>query len=200
VPLAKSNIRRTVICNPFLNFWIVIMSEMRMLVILVVPPGANEYTICHAGESFEPYRFDHLDSASDWHVAVTPEAAVALLHKGGFALYAPAMRRRLSGMMVYMIHKDGPRSCGWDGEAYEPDGKGRVKVPVEAQEDLFSHGFVGVPPEPEEPPAVQKKRIGAARRPAAPLAERLENFDRFFAAAMKVKKQAAATLNEAKST
>ncbi len=135
------------------------MSEMRMHVILVVPPGANDAPICHAHESFDPYREDHLDPASQWLVAVTPEAAVALLHKGGFSLYAPAMRRRLSGDMVWMIHKDGPRSCGWDGEAYEPDVHGRVRVPVESQEDLFSHGFVGAPaplPEPPAPP-VQKK-------------------------------------------
>ncbi len=145
------------------------MSEMRMLVILVVPPGANDAPICHAGESFEPYRLDYRDPQSIWLVAVTHDAAVALLHKGGFSLYTPpAMRRRLSGMMVRMIHKDGPRSCGWDGEAYEPDAKGEVTVPVESQEDLFSHGFVGappleIPPIDVPPPAIAKSHPKSAR-------------------------------------
>ncbi len=120
-----------------------------MLVILVVPPGAEDSPICHGNEAFAPYRADHLDHNSGWLVAVTPQAAVALLHKGGFSLYAPPMRRRLSGDMAYMIHKEGPRSCSWDGEAYEPDVHGRVRVPVESQEDMFSHGVVGAPPLPE---------------------------------------------------
>jgi hypothetical protein len=146
------------------------MSEMRMHVILVVPLGAADAPICHAGQRFEPYRADHQDPASQWLVAVTPEAAVALRHKGGFSLHEPAMRRRLSGDMVWMIHKSGePRSCGWDGESYEPDEKGRVKVPVESQDDLFSHDFVGAPaPLPEEPPPpVQKKAKAEAAAKAA---------------------------------
>jgi hypothetical protein len=118
------------------------MSEM---CILVLPPGAEDAPICHADHSFAPYRLDPRNPASVWLVEVTPEAAVQLLHKGGFSLHAPAMRRRLSGMMVRMIHKEGPRSCGWDGEAYEPDESGAVTVPVEAQEDLSSHDFVGAP-------------------------------------------------------
>jgi hypothetical protein len=45
--------------------------------------------------------------------------------------------------------------------AVEPDETGAVTVPVESQEDLFSHGFVGAPPvdeQPEEPtkPATAK--------------------------------------------
>ncbi len=143
------------------------MSEMRMHVILVVPLGAEEYPICHADESFAPYRLDHCDPGGPWLVAVTPEAAVALLHKGGFSLHAPAMRRRLSGMMVRMIHKDGPRSCGWDGEAYEPDETDAVTVPVEAQDDLFWHGFVGAPPLPEEAPVPSVQKAAAKSKAAA---------------------------------
>jgi hypothetical protein len=140
------------------------MSEMRMLVILVLPPGAEDAPICHGDESFAPYRENARDPASDWLVEVTPEAAVQLLHKGGFSLHAPAMRRRLSGMTVYMIHKEGPRSCGWDGESYEPDENGRVKVPVESQEDLFSHGFVGAPDEAasETAPSSELQQIRTA--------------------------------------
>ncbi len=128
------------------------MSEMRVCVILLVPPGAEQYPICHAGQSFVPWREDHLDPSSRWLVAVTGDAAEAFLHKGGFALYETVMRRRLSGLTVRMIHKDGtPHSCGWDGESYLPDEKGRVTVPVEAQVDLLSHEFVGAPPDDDEP-------------------------------------------------
>lgn len=54
-------------------------------------------------------------------------------------------------------HPAGPTPCSWGGLGFEPDEDGVVTVPIEAIDDLKSHGFVAAPPK-VEPEIVPLKR------------------------------------------
>jgi hypothetical protein len=142
-------------------------------VTLVLPPGANDAAISHGTMDYQPeaYRLDHTDRNSERRIELPPHVAAPLLHRGGFYV-APTSYVVHSQGSIRMRHKDGPRSCGWGGIAFEPDEDGVIEVPVEAIADLQSHGFESAPPkELVEPPVEDEAEEAPKKKGKAPAKE-----------------------------
>jgi hypothetical protein len=150
-------------------------------VILICPPGANDYPISHGTTNYRAYLADPHDPESDWLVDVPPEVAAHLLHKGGFTL--PHVYILQSAGSVRMIARSGASSCSWGGQTFLPDEDGAITVPVEAMADLNQgHDFVpyneALAPKHEEAPVAPVAAVktpkqtaeggGATKLPADP--------------------------------
>ncbi len=138
---------------------------MSDLITLVVPFGAEFAPICSHDRGFQSYLEDPRAAVPRWLVDVTPRAAHEFMH-GGFALYEPQMRRRLSGETASLVHVDGPTSVSFDSETYYsketvmPNGKVAhlLSVPVESVLDLTrSHPGFSVPSAAEYEAPLRKK-------------------------------------------
>jgi hypothetical protein len=93
---------------------------MTDMITLVVPFGAESAPICSHDRGFQPYLEDPSASIPRWLVDVTPEAAHQFLSTGGgFHLYEPQLRRRLSGETTPLVHADGPVSVSFDGDNHQ---------------------------------------------------------------------------------
>ncbi len=143
---------------------------MTDLITLVVPFGAEAAPICSHDRGFQPYLDDPRAAIPRWLVDVTPRAAHDFLH-GGFSLYQPQMRRRLSGEMAPLVHVGGPTSVSFDGEEIHseetvmPNGDvaNLLSLPVEAVADfLQSHPGFSVPSAADYEPATPPKKDAAA--------------------------------------
>jgi hypothetical protein len=148
---------------------------MSDLITLVVPFGAESAPICSYDRGFLAYLEDPQAAIPRWLVDVTPRAAHEFLH-GGFALYEPQMRRRLSGEKASLVHVDGPTSVSFDGETYHsdetvmPNGKVAhvLTVPVESVLDFTkSHPGFSVPSAAEYEAPLRKNDAVAELHAAA---------------------------------
>jgi hypothetical protein len=128
-----------------------------MTKILIVPPGASDAPISHGKDSFPPYREDPSDRNTQWLVEVPDHTAEHFCLNGGFQVYEPQMRRRLSGQCVPLIHGDGsaPCSLSFDGDNYQSefmtleDGVGVhvLSLPAEGVSEIVSlHGGAPIHP------------------------------------------------------
>ncbi len=147
------------------------MSDM---ITLVVPFGAETAPICSHDRGFQTYLEDPRAAIPRWLVDVTPRAAHEFIH-GGFALYEPQMRRRLSGEMALLVHA-GPTSVSFDGETYQskqtvmPNGKVAhvLSVPIESVHDITnSHPGFSVPSAADYEAPMPKKDAVAELHAAA---------------------------------
>lgn len=108
--------------------------------------------------------------APDGTVTVPGEVADRLMQGGGFIEVVGDTPVVPVGL-VRLRHPDGS-GCSWGGTSYAPGKGGVVTVPVTAEADLASHGFVRVEGEPqpaaEEPEAeTETPAEEAAEEPAA---------------------------------
>jgi hypothetical protein len=145
------------------------------LITLVVPFGAESAPICSYDRGFQAYLEDPRAAIPRWLVDVTPRAAHEFMH-GGFALYQPQMRRRLSGDMAQLVHVDGPTSVSFDGEIFKsaetvmPNGAVAhvLSVPIESvAEFTTSHPGFSVPSAAEYEAPLRKKDAVAELHAAA---------------------------------
>jgi hypothetical protein len=144
--------------------------------ILLAPPGAENYPISFGTQDFAAFRLDHQDPESLWAVDVSPEAAVYFLHNAGFSLMPQTTNETGVVEMTRLYHPEG-YGCSVGGVAYDADEAGVVTIPSQHVGALCaSHGFRPAPPAGEEPakeredttsPATPVKR--SSREPAAPV-------------------------------
>jgi hypothetical protein len=140
------------------------------LIELNIPLGADSGPISHGYFSYAPFRADITNPNSGSRVRVPRESVDHFCLTGGFTLYEPQMRRRLSGETIDIERTDGPGGCSYDGETYdsrEVDVRGEIRhvltIPLEAAAEILgSHpGFKVHAPDAEKP--------AAAVRPASKL-------------------------------
>lgn len=125
-----------------------------MTKILIMPPGAENGPVSHGKDCFTPYLEDPGDPNTRRLVKVPDGTVEHFCLNGGFQVYEPQMRRRLSGQVVPLIHGDGsaPFSMSFDGDNYHSElvtldddtSVHVVSLPAEGVEQARSHPGVSV--------------------------------------------------------